>query len=137
MKQVEPAQSRNGILLTTGPNTGTDTGALTSLHSDSSHAQTGQNGLLGSPGNSFRVVIILGKTVRSHYRIGVPGWAPISKACLERVVTALLEINVIMPQHICSMYGPKGPDLLSLLELLEALTGKLSGSTLAGNTNRD
>ena len=86
----------------TGPDTGTDTGALTGLHSDSSRAQTGRNGLLGLPGNSFQAMIIPGKTVCSRYRIGVPGWAPISKACLERAVTALLEINVIMPQHIRS-----------------------------------
>ena len=64
--------------------------------------QTGRNGLPGPPGNSFRIVILPGKTVHSRYRIGVPGWVPISKACLERAVTALLEINVIVPQRIRS-----------------------------------
>ena len=75
---------------------------LTGLHSDSSCTQAGQNGLLGSPSNSFRDMTIPGKTVRSCYRIGVPGWAPISKACLEWAVTALLEIIVIVPQRIHS-----------------------------------
>ena len=35
-----------------------------------------------------------GKTVHSRYRIGVPGWAPISKACLVWLGIALPEINV-------------------------------------------
>ena len=51
----------------TGPHTGTDTGVLTGLHSDSSRMQTGRSSLLGSPGNSFRIVILPGKTVRSRY----------------------------------------------------------------------
>ena len=43
-----------------------------------------------------------GKTVRSRYRIGVPGWAPISKACLAWLGIALPEVNVIVPQCIRS-----------------------------------
>ena len=43
-----------------------------------------------------------GKTVRSHYRIGVPGWVPISRACLVWPGIALPEINVFMPQRIRS-----------------------------------
>ena len=43
-----------------------------------------------------------GKTVRSCYRIGIPGWAPILKACLVWPGIALPEINVIMPQRIRS-----------------------------------
>ena len=45
------------------------------------------------------------KTVRSRYRIGVPGWAPISKACLVWPGIALPEINVIVPQRIHSSLG--------------------------------
>ena len=43
-----------------------------------------------------------GKTVRSHYRIGILGWALILKAYLVWPGIALPEINVIMPQHIRS-----------------------------------
>ena len=44
----------------------------------------------------------LGKTVHSHYRIGIPGWVLISKACLVWPGIALPEINVIVPQRIRS-----------------------------------
>ena len=47
-------------------------------------------------GSSFQTMRILGKTTHSCYRIGVPGWVLISKACLDRVVTALPEINAIV-----------------------------------------
>ena len=50
----------------------------------------------GVPSTSSRIFRISGKTTRSRYRICVPGWALIWKACLDRAVIALPETNVIV-----------------------------------------
>ena len=58
-----------------------------------------------------------GKTVRSRYRIGVPGWAPISKACLVWLGIALPEINVNRASAHLFQLRSQRPDLLSLPEI--------------------